>query len=492
MNAPPPLGPFRDRRVHLIGIGGCGMSGAAAMLLDMGASVSGSDLGQFEGLGALVSSGARIAIGHRSEQVHPDTDLVVMSAAVPDTNPELVEARRRNLPVIKYAQLLGQLMSHRVGVAIAGTHGKSTTTALAAWLFRDSGLDPSFIFGARSEQLGGPSGVGRGDQFVVEACEFDRSFLQLRPHYAAILNIERDHLDCYNDFDDLIDAFSSFAGQVEPSGLLICNGEDPIACRAARAAVACVETFGFDESADWRAVNLECELGCYRFDVEYHGRNLFSTSLCIPGRYNVANALAAAALAHHAGADVDALAKAMPEFFGIQRRLSWCGQGRGITIVDDYAHHPTEIKVTIGAARARYQPKRTLVVFQPHQYARTCDLMDEFAEAFAQADEVIVPDIYAAREPGARAAEGSAELVDRIRARGGRARYRATLPDAAKHVLAEARAGDLVVTMGAGDVWKIADELVGKLCGQDATGCSARTHDLVPAGRQRAVPVPTA
>ncbi|MFQ5461005.1 MAG: UDP-N-acetylmuramate--L-alanine ligase [Phycisphaerae bacterium] len=492
MTAPPSFGPFRNCRVHLIGIGGCGMSGAAAMLLQMGADVSGSDMGDFEGLGTLVSRGARIAIGHRSDLVQPGTDLVVISAAVPDTNPELVEARRRNLPVIKYAELLGRLMSHRVGVAIAGTHGKSTTTALAAWLLRNAGLNPSFIFGAKSDQLGGPSGVDRGKHFVVEACEFDRSFLQLRPRLAAILNVERDHLDCYMSFDELVDAFALFAGQVAPDGLLVCNSNDPIAIQAAAATAATIETFGFDEAADWRAIHLECDLGRFRFDVAYRGKVLLSTHLSIPGRFNVANALAATALAHHAGADEDDLAAAMPDFLGIQRRLSWCGYGQGVTIVDDYAHHPTEIKVTIGAARDRYQPKRMFVVFQPHQYARTCDLMDEFADSFADADEIIVPDIYAAREPGARVAEGSAKLVERICAHGRQARYLPTLADVAQTVVDEVRDGDLVVTMGAGDVWKIAHELVEKLCGPDATGCAAGTHDLVPAGRQRPMPVPAA
>ncbi|MHC5111431.1 MAG: UDP-N-acetylmuramate--L-alanine ligase [Planctomycetota bacterium] len=485
------LPPLEHCKVHMVGIGGCGMSGAAGMLLTLGAQVTGSDLSQFAGMGPLVSAGARVTIGHEVALLPADTDLVVMSAAVPETNPELVAARHRGLPVIKYAELLGELMKHRVGIGIAGTHGKTTTTAMCAYLLSQAGLSPSFIFGANSQQLGGHSGVGEGPHFVVESCEFDRSFHHLHPQGAAILNIESDHVDCFGSLDDVVGAFSEFASHVDSAGLLVCNEEDPHTRRMAEAASCTVETVGFAEQADWRAINLCRVHGCYRFDVLYQGSFVLSTELGVPGRYNVSNALAAVALAIHYGATPASVGTALKTFAGVQRRMSVMGKGRGVTVIDDYAHHPTEVRVTLEAARHRFEPKRTLVVFQPHQYARTCHLMDEFAGSFAHADKVIIPDIYAAREPGARAAEGAAELATRICNRGGVAEYMPTLEEVAAHVISDAREGDLLVTMGAGDVWKVADELVEHICRSDSGASAAVGDDVVSPGGSSAIPVPT-
>jgi UDP-N-acetylmuramate--alanine ligase len=452
----------------MIGIGGSGMSAAGALLLKLGARVSGSDAVDFEGLGGLVSAGARVSVGHRAEQLDPRTELVVISAAIPESNPELAAARRRGLPVMKYAELLGAVMGHRRGVAIAGTHGKSTTTAMCAHLFRESGLSPSFIIGARSDQLGGNGDVGSGPDLIVESCEYDRSFLHLRPVSAAILNIEPDHLDCYGVFERIVEAFADFAGNVKPDGLLVCSAEDRWAVEAAKAAKARVQTFGFESGADWRAVNLTSDRGRYAFDVHLNGRPVLSARLSIPGRYNVGNALAAVALTCYAGGDPDAIAPALETFSGIRRRMTWRGEGGGVTVVDDYAHHPTEIRVTIEAVRYRYQPKRTWVVFQPHQYSRTRFFIDEFAGSFTGVDEVIVPDVYGAREVDTAAEPvGSEELVSRICKKGGRARYLPTLEASAEHVARHVAEGDLVVTMGAGDVWKVADELVERICGSD-------------------------
>lgn len=456
---------FSDMRVHMIGIGGAGMSGAAAMLLDMGASITGSDLSPFDGLGKLVNSGAKVAVGKQDGQLPPDTDLVVISAAIPESNPELAAARRRNVKVVKYAELLGALMMRRCGVAVAGTHGKTTTTAMCAHLFRGAGFDPSFIFGGSSKQLGGNSGVGSGPHFIVESCEFDRSFLHLHPHLAVILNIEADHLDCYGTFDAIVEAFGRFAEQVDPNGVLLYGAEDPCSVRAASHTPARAESVGFDNGADWCASDLRRTRGQYAFDVHYHGTKLLTTRLGVPGRHNVSNALAAIALAHHAGADPERLAQTLPDFEGVGRRLTWRGAGRGVTIIDDYAHHPTEIRVTVEAAVHRYEPKRTWVVFQPHQSARTTHLMDDFAASFGQVDQIIIPDIFGAREgdPDAERA-GAQELVSRICGNGGHARYVASLDAAADHVAQHVADGDLVLTMGAGDVWKVADVLVERFC----------------------------
>jgi UDP-N-acetylmuramate--alanine ligase len=469
------------------------MCGAAALLRDLGACVSGSDLVPFDGLGTLVSSGVRVSIGHDETHLHSDVRLVVVSAAVPESNVELSAARRRGLLVLKYAEFLGALTRQREGIAIGGTHGKSTTSGMCVHLFQRAGLSPSFIIGARSAQLGGSSGVGDGPHLIVESCEFDRSFLQLRPRAAAILNIEPDHLDCYRDLDEIIDAFTRFAAKVHPQGLLVYNADDSRAAIAASSARAESETFGFCDGADWRAYNLRSDRERFAFDVEHQGTKVMSTRLSIPGRHNVANALAAIALTHHAGGRPDQIAEALPTFAGVDRRLTWRGEGRGITILDDYAHHPTEVRVTIAAARSRYAPRRTWVVFQPHQYSRTHHFMDQFAESFGDADEVIIPDVYGAREsPEQFESSGSQELVSRICRCGGRARYLASLEAVTDHLTSHVAEGDMVLTMGAGDVWKVADELVERFCEPNSTPCAAATVDVVPAGRACSVPVPAA
>ncbi len=480
-------------RIHLIGIGGCGMSGAADMLIQRGAKVSGSDLAVFEAMPRLMAAGARIFIGHRVAQVDPATDLVVISAAIPVTNPERVIAEELGLPVLKYAQLLGYLMRSFDAVAVAGTHGKTTTAAMCAHVFRAAGLDPYFVVGAHCEQLGGSSGVGNGRHFVVESCEFDRSFLHFHPRSAAILNIEADHLDCFRDLEEITAAFADFARRVPAGGLVVCNGEDVRARRAATASDAAVQTFGYRPGVDWRAVGLRTDRGRFAFDAEFRGDVFLSTSLAIPGLHNVGNALAAIALGHHAGADPEAMAAAVASFRGVNRRLTFRGKGRGVTILDDYAHHPTEVRVTIEAARYRYEPRRALVVFQPHQQTRTWRLMDEFAVSFAAADEVVIPDVYGAREAGGEAnGRASEELASRIVGCGGRAHYVPTLRDATDHVTQRVEEGDMVLTMGAGDVWKVADELVERFCGTDGMQRSLGATHLVSTGGSCAVSVSAA
>jgi len=462
---PMPLPDLRGVCVHLIGIGGAGMCGAAKLCVEFGARVSGSDLTPFDGLGALVSSGVRVSIGHRRELLERDVELVLCSAAIPPSNPELDEAMRRGLPVLKYAEFLGALMAGRSGVAVAGTHGKSTTTAMTAHVFNTAGLEPTYVVGARSEQLNGSAAVGSGPHLVVESCEFDRSFLELWPQAAVILNLEADHLDCYRSFDAIVEAFGAFAAQVAPDGVIVCNAEDRWASEAARLGRAPVETFGFESGADWRAVHLTSDRGRYSFDVLHGGMPYMTARLSIPGRHNVANALAVIAMAHHAHAEREGVVRGLETFAGVDRRMMWRGKRRGITIVDDYAHHPTEIRATIEAARYHYEPRRTWVVFQPHQCGRTEDFMDEFAQSFDDVDEVIVPAVYGAREADAPACRARArELVDRMLAQGRRARFVASLSEVTGAMIGELADGDLVVTMGAGDVWKVADELVERIC----------------------------
>ncbi len=455
---------FAGKRVHLIGVGGCGMRGAAALLLKQGAIVSGSDRAVFEGQDDLIASGATITIGQQAANLPAHPDMVVHSAAVPGSNPELSAARARGCRVLKYAELLGEIMRFRTGIAIAGTHGKSTTSALTTHLFKSAGHDPSFVIGAHVPQLGGGSGVGLGEHFIVEACEFNRSFLHLRPRAAAILNIEADHLDCYSGIDQIVEAFGNFAGLLPSDGMIVVPHGDPLSAAAVNATGARVETFGFAQGATWRATNYIVDRGRYTFDVLFEDTPLLRTSLSIAGRHNVTNALAAAAFAWNAGVTRDQIADGLASFQGVQRRMSLRGSARGITVVDDYAHHPTEVRVTLQALRDRYAPRRLWVVFQPHQHSRTRIFMDDFARSFTDADEVIIPQIYRSRDNDSDVDEDrAAMLANRIEQNSRKVRYIPGLDTIASVIESEAADGDLVITMGAGDVWRLADDVVERL-----------------------------
>ena len=456
-----PAGTYEGRRVHLIGIGGAGMRALAQMLLDYGAAISGSDLTGGPVLERLGRRGAAIHVGHRPQNIPGDCDLVVHSAAIHEQNPELLAARERGVEVVKYSRMLGRLMSQRVGIAVAGTHGKSTTAAMVAYALSRSGAEPSYIIGAIVEQLGGPSGVGQGRHFVAEACEFDRSFLDLCPRYAAILNIEEDHLDCFADLSAIVEAFRAFAGQVAPDGVIVANGEDRSAIEAVRGARAEVQTFGLSDGCSWRGVNVVSDRGRRGMDVLLAGRPFCRLNVPLPGLHNAYNALAATALLYHAGVQPGRIADLLAGFTGAYRRATLKGRARGITVVDDYAHHPTEIQASLRALRDFYTPRRLLCVFQPHQHSRTRFLLKDFARSFGACDEVIVPDIYFVRD-SAREKDyiSSRDLVAQIRFHGGAAVYLKTFEEIVSHLHDELAAGDLVVTMGAGNIWEVADDIV--------------------------------
>lgn len=459
--ATPDPTPMAGRRVHMIGVGGSGMCGLAAVLLRSGAIVTGSDRVASEATRKLEQAGAKVLIGQRGDNVPDAVDLVVASAAIKESNPEVIAARERGCEIIRYADLLGRLMAARKGVAVAGTHGKSTTTALLAYILTQAGLDPSFVVGAVVSQLGGGSAAGSGEHFVAEACEYDRSFLKLAPTLAAVLNIENDHPDCYPSMDAIVEAFTAFCSLVPESGVIVANNEDRHVAQAVASARARVERFGYDERADWWPANLTKERGRFAFDLVYRGEHLTSVRLKLAGRHNVANALAASALASHCGVKPDALRDALGSFTGTDRRMTVRGEVNGAVLIDDYAHHPTAIEVTLRAVAQVYEPRRLWVVFQPHQHSRTRLLLEDFARSFGRADIVVVPDIYFVRDSEQeRTRIGSQDLVELIGARGGEAVYVPQLRDAADYVRERIRPGDAVVTMGAGDVWKVADELV--------------------------------
>jgi len=452
---------FAGRRIHLIGIGGCGMRALAQMLLDRDAVVSGSDMVSSGASQRLADRGAAVHIGQRAQNIPQDAEMVVYSVAVHERNPELLAAEARGLEMLKYSQMLGRLMSQQVGIAVAGTHGKSTTSAMVAWALTDAGAEPSFIVGATVEQLGGPSGVGHGKHFVAEACEFDKSFLNLCPTYAAILNIEEDHLDCYQDLWEIVEAFRAFTARVEPGGVLIANGEDRDVSEAVRTASCEVQTFGLADGCTWWGRELSTDRGRVTMDVHFAGQKFFRLAVPLPGRHSAYNALAATALLHNAGLDAGQIRKSLQRFTGARRRMTHKGTARGITVVDDYAHHPTEIQATLRAIRDYYHPARLWCVFQPHQHSRTRFLLKDFARSFGAADEVLVPDIYFVRDSDREKDYiCSQDLVAQIRFNGGSAGYFKSFGQIEDHLRRELADGDLVVTMGAGNIWEVADEIV--------------------------------
>jgi UDP-N-acetylmuramate--alanine ligase len=452
---------FAGQRVHFIGIGGSGMSGLARMLLDSGAIVSGSEPQPNSVSLELAQRGARISRDQTGALLSGKIDLVVRTAAVHDNNLELQAARAYQLKNVKYAELLGQVMQERFGLAVAGTHGKSTTTAMIAFALMRLGMDPSFVVGGTVPQLGGGSHSGTSKLFIAEACEFDRSFHHLRPQVAIITNMEEDHLDCYRDIDEIVDAFRWFSRLVPSDGALIVNGTDERVAEAIRSAEAPIQTVALDHDATWSTETTGADHGCYIGRVHHNGTFITELRLSVAGVHNLYNATVAIAACVACGADPAAAAEAMRDFSGVDRRMTEVGKRNGATIVDDYGHHPTEIRATLAALRGRYQPKRLFCVFQPHQHSRTRFLLEDFAASFAEADEVIVPEIYFVRDSEAERGRVSAiDLVDRIVRNGQRARHLSHFDQITSYLKAAAGPGDLIVTMGAGNVWEIGKNLI--------------------------------
>ena len=455
-------------RFHFIGVGGVGMSGLAQFLIEKHAIVTGSDQAGGAATARLARGGARIHIGHRAENIGPDTEIVVVSAAVRQDNPELQQAVRQGCRVVKYAQLLGELMDHFQGIAVSGTHGKSTTSGWLAYGLRQVGVDVNFLVGADIGQLGASSGSGDSGFFVAEACEYDRSFLNLKPQIACILNIEADHLDCYRDEADIVDAFHQFAWGTRPDGLIVANGQDANVAKVIErlGGQRRIVTFGFGARCTFHPRNVKPHGGSYRFDVYQDGQRLGSTFLSVPGRHNILNALAVVAVAVNIGVEPEAILGILNRFTGVDRRLMLKGQVNGVTVLDDYAHHPTEIRAGLKAIREKYHPRRLWCVYQAHQYSRTRVFLDAFAASFGQADKAIIPEIYFVRDSEGSRSEVNAEiLADRIRAEGTDAEYIGTFDAVCDCLEKELGPGDLVVTMGAGDIWKVADEYLRRLGG---------------------------
>ncbi len=450
---------FAGLRVHFVGIGGVGMSGLAHMLLDAGASVSGSDPQPSDITARLADRGCAISQTQDGALLTADVDLVVRTAAAPSDNAELVAAQTLGIDTSLYARLLGEVMAERFGIAVAGTHGKTTTSSMLAYALLRCGLDPSFVVGGTSPQLGGGSRSGGGQSFVAEACEYNRSFLSLSPTVAVVTNIEADHLDTYpGGIDEIVDAFCAFGDRLPSEGRLVINGDCPHSHRLHEQFGERVERVGKTLGCEWTLVPAGLSNGCPVGHLLHEGRQAATLRLSVPGQHNLMNAAMAVAAATLAGADVKQAADAVSDFRGVDRRQTLVGtvDTPAVTVVDDYGHHPTEIRMSLSALRDRYSPSRLICIFQPHQASRTRHLLDDFATSFAAADLVFLPDIYSVRDSvDDQRFVNSGQLADRIRAAGGHAEHVPTFDRLADRVRAELRDGDLVVTMGAGNVWQI-------------------------------------
>jgi UDP-N-acetylmuramate--alanine ligase len=444
------------RRAHLVGACGSGMAALAELLAGMGWQVTGSDSQAEPSESTILQRGYRIHPGHSPSNVPGDADLLIYSPAIPAENVERQLAGQRGIVQLSYSQMLGELMRDSVGICVAGTHGKSTTTAMVGWILIHAGFDPSVVVGARLQKHGDCGRAGEGPHFVVESCEYRRNFLDLRPRLAAILNIEPDHFDCFGGLADVHEAFAGFAKLVPAEGAIVIPAGNQSARSVAGQSQSEIETFGIDVEANWSAVDLRRAADGTRFRAFHNGEFLAEVSLRLWGRHNVSNALAALALACRAGVEAGAAREALAEFPGICRRFEVAGHWRGVTLIDDYAHHPTAIRATLSAARERYPHRRLWCLFQPHQVSRTTALFREFAEALSCADRVLVTSVFAAREAVHDEPQRiSKELAREIEALGTSARFVPALDQALPILEDELRAGDVLLAMGAGDICKL-------------------------------------
>jgi len=451
------------RIIHFVGIGGIGMSGIAEVLANLGYEVTGSDLRESDTTKRLRGRGIKVSIGHSEENVD-SAHVVVISSAVADDNPEVITARRRSIPVIPRAEMLAELGRLKYSILIAGAHGKTTTTSLISTVLGHGGLDPTIIIGGKLKGIGSNARLGRGDFLVAEADESDGSFLKLSPTIAVVTNIDREHMEFFRDMARLKEAFCSFINKVPFYGsAFVCLENSYIRELLPHIHRRCV-TYGFSEGADISASDITRSFMSVSFDLICQGKKEGRFSIPVPGMHNVLNSLACIGVALELKMDPEKIREALAGFSGIQRRFEFKGEGRGIKVYDDYGHHPTEIRATLLAAREnmQYSGKRArlFVIFQPHRYTRTADLMDEFASSFDAPDRTVLLDIYPAGEKPIRDIS-SKEMFQKIRDKGNsNVLYCPGRDEALHYLLKEMREGDLLLTLGAGDVWKMGEQFV--------------------------------
>ena len=449
---------LKASHLHFVGIGGSGMCGIAEVLINMGYTVTGSDLVVNPATRRLRQLGAQIHRGHRPDNLR-QADAVVISSAVGEDNPEVIEARRLKIPVIPRAEMLAELMRLKHGVAVAGAHGKTTTTAMLAEVLTRGGLDPTIVIGGRVGSLKTGAKLGNGDIMVAEADESDGSFLKMKPTIAVVTNIDREHLDFYGDLDEIRAAFGSFLSRVPFYGAAVVCVDDPNVRSLLPSLDRKVLGYGLGDEADLRASDLRVSGFASTFVVHWGGECLGQVRLQVPGRHLVCNSLAAIAVGLELDLPFDVISDALGRFRGVERRMQRRGEACGAVVLDDYGHHPTEITATLAAVREGFGT-RTIVVFQPHRYSRTRFLLDEFGAAFGDADHVIVTDIYSAGETSTEGLDGST-VLRAIQAHGHPSVvYEPDLGAIPALLRREIRPGDIVLTLGAGDVWKVGEELI--------------------------------
>ena len=450
--------------IHFIGIGGISMSGLAEILLDRKFTVSGSDMKASEITEHLGKIGARIAIGQRAENITDDIDLVVYTAAIHEDNEEFAAAKNKNIPMMTRAALLGQIMDNYArSIAVAGTHGKTTTTSMLTHILLQGQLDPTVSVGGMLDRIGGNIRVGQSNVFLTEACEYTNSFLEFHPLYSIILNVEEDHMDFFKDLEDIKHSFHLFASQTAPDGLIIINGDmehtDDILKDLPQKAI----TFGLNGDNDYTATDISFDKeGNGSYQLVVNGENMGPVSLKVKGRHNIMNSLAAIACARALGLPMKQILTGLLSFGGTHRRFEYKGNIGDVIVIDDYAHHPTEIKATLTAAR-EYPHDELWVVFQPHTYTRTKAFLHQFAEVLTLADHVVLADIYAAREPDTGMVS-SRDIVNLLKEAGTDVYYFPTFGEIEDFLLSQVKGHDLLITMGAGDVVNIGEDILRKTC----------------------------
>jgi len=455
---------------YFIGIGGIGMSALAFIMKDMGFKVSGSDMVESEITKKLEANGIRVFIGQKKENISKDINVMVVSSAIPKNNPELEKALEYGVPIAKRSYVLGQMMKRKRGIAIAGTHGKTTTTTMISLILKDAGLNPTAMIGGEVKNIGGNFLSGNGEYFVAEACEYDRSFLDLYPEIAVITNIEADHLDCYKDIGDIKNTFKKFISHIPENGLLIVSADDGNCLEVVKGAKCKVVGFGFGSknrmqgeglNEYWEVEEVHQREGETAFSLS-DGKNLGSFKLHIPGKHNIANACAAIIVADHLKIEMNTVREFLSDFRGTNRRFQIKGEKNGIVVIDDYSHHPTEIKYALEGAKKFFKTKKILAIFEPHQYSRTYLLKKEFGHSFGNADLVIVPGIYESRDSEEDKRRISAEdIVEEIKSNGTEALYIHSYDKVAEYLNDNLKKGEWVVlTIGAGSVYKIGERFL--------------------------------
>jgi UDP-N-acetylmuramate--alanine ligase len=454
-----------QEHVHFIGIGGYGMSAIAKVMLEMGYTVTGSDLAEQDLTRKLKDKGAQVFLGHHAKNVM-GADLVVYSTALPKDNVEMEAAGKLNIPILHRSQMLARLLNERRGIAVAGAHGKTTTSSMIALVMEQTGMDPTFLIGGEIMNVGSNAKAGLGEYVVAEADESDGSFLQYRPTIGIVTNIEPDHLENYEgSYDKLKGAYRTFLSQVKRDGVAIVCSDDDDLRELIPQLTGRIITYGTGSDAEYRADRIQLGDRRASFDVTYQGKQLGTIQLSVPGRHNVYNALATLIACLEAGLSFEQVAGAIRLFRGAKRRFQVLGDANGVLIIDDYAHHPTEIMATISAAKST--GKSIIAVFQPQRYSRTFFLLEAFSKAFGEADEVIITDIYS--PAGETQIEGisSQRLAEMIQVNSNsNVRYIPSKDEVSAYLAQRTQPGDLILTMGAGDIWKVAEELAQRLTGE--------------------------